>query len=109
VKTEHDRIVILVTDILQREKNPPFRFPTHSRPAFNTITPGQGFPSETRRETAAGAGMPSEGPPAQGPRLPPWLSAKCFAKSADQILASIARFATATLAAHAPASYTRNQ
>ena len=40
-KTEHDRIVILVTDILQREKNPLFRFPTHSRPAFNTITPSQ--------------------------------------------------------------------
>jgi hypothetical protein len=32
-----------------------------------------------------------------------------WTKSADQILASIARFATATLAAHAPASYTRNQ
>ena len=32
-----------------------------------------------------------------------------WTKSADQILASIVRFATATLAAHAPASYTRNQ
>lgn len=32
-----------------------------------------------------------------------------WTKSADQILASIARFATATLAAHAPVSYTRNQ
>jgi transposase len=32
-----------------------------------------------------------------------------WTKSADQILASIARFATATLAAHTTASYTRNQ
>jgi transposase len=32
-----------------------------------------------------------------------------WTKSADQILASIARFATATLAAHSPATYTRNQ
>ena len=32
-----------------------------------------------------------------------------WAKSADQILASIARFATSTLAAHARATYTRNQ
>jgi transposase len=32
-----------------------------------------------------------------------------WTKSADQILASIARFATATLAAHTPASYVRNQ
>jgi transposase len=32
-----------------------------------------------------------------------------WTKSADQILASIARFATSTLAAHAPAVYTRNQ
>jgi transposase len=30
-------------------------------------------------------------------------------KSADQILASIARFATSTLAAHAPDVYARNQ
>jgi len=32
-----------------------------------------------------------------------------WTKSADQILASIARFATATLAPHSPATYTRNQ
>src|SRR5271170_23457 len=32
-----------------------------------------------------------------------------WTKSADQILASIARFATSTLAAHSPATYTRNQ
>jgi len=32
-----------------------------------------------------------------------------WTKSADQILASIARFATSTLAAHAPAAYARNQ
>src|SRR5271165_3632511 len=32
-----------------------------------------------------------------------------WTKSADQILASIARFATATLAAHSHATYTRNQ
>jgi hypothetical protein len=32
-----------------------------------------------------------------------------WTKSADQILASIARFATSTLTAHAPAVYTRNQ
>ena len=32
-----------------------------------------------------------------------------WTKSADQILASIARFATATLAAHCQATYTRNQ
>ena len=32
-----------------------------------------------------------------------------WTKSADQILASIARFATATLAAHAPGNYAGNQ
>ncbi|MGB6689301.1 MAG: IS630 family transposase [Terracidiphilus sp.] len=32
-----------------------------------------------------------------------------WTKSADQILASIARFATSTLAAHAPVTYARNQ
>ena len=32
-----------------------------------------------------------------------------WTKSADQILANIARFATSTLAAHSPATYTRNQ
>jgi hypothetical protein len=32
-----------------------------------------------------------------------------WTKSADQILAAIARFAIATLAAHSPATYTRNQ
>jgi hypothetical protein len=32
-----------------------------------------------------------------------------WTKSADQILASIARFATAALAAHSHATYTRNQ
>lgn len=32
-----------------------------------------------------------------------------WTKSADQILASIARFATSTLATHAPAAYARNQ
>ncbi len=32
-----------------------------------------------------------------------------WTKSADQILASIARFATSTLVAHTPASYVRNQ
>src|ERR1700756_4232715 len=32
-----------------------------------------------------------------------------WTKSADQILASIARFATSTLAAHSPATYARNQ
>jgi transposase len=32
-----------------------------------------------------------------------------WTKSADQILASIARFATSTLAAHSPTIYTRNQ
>jgi len=32
-----------------------------------------------------------------------------WTKSADQILASIARFATSTLAAHAPDVYVRNQ
>jgi transposase len=32
-----------------------------------------------------------------------------WTKSADQILASIARFATSTLAAHQPKTYTRNQ
>jgi hypothetical protein len=32
-----------------------------------------------------------------------------WTKTADQILASIARFASSTLAAHGPGSYARNQ